>query len=206
MLIKMAVLQRIRTGDISVVFRRWRRPTVKTGGTLQTAVGLLNIVNVEDMADSDITETDVGRAGYDTKAALLDELGTRGDRLSRVTVTYGGADPRIALRETDALSGTELDALATRLQRLDARSASGPWTARVLDIIDQHPDVAARVLAKHLRCEKDWLKPNVRKLKNLGLTVSHDPGYVLSARGRVVLDHLRAANLGDRATQETSNE
>jgi hypothetical protein len=206
MLIKMAVLQRIRTGDISVGFRRWRRPTVKTGETLQTVVGLLHIVNVEDMADSYITETDIGRAGYDTKAALLGELGTRGDRLSRVTATYGGADPRIALRETNALSGTELDALATRLRRLDAHSASGPWTARVLGIIEQHPDVAARVLAEHLRCEKDWLKPNVRTLKNLGLTVSHDTGYVLSARGRVVFDHLLAANLGEGATQEASNE
>ena len=206
MLTRMAVLQRIRAGDISVIFRRWSVPTVKTGGTLQPAVGLLNIVHVEDMADSDITETDVGRAGYDTKAALLRELGTRGDRLSRVTVPYGGADPRIALRETDALPGTELDALATRLQRLDARSVSGLWTARVLDIIEQHPDVAARVLAEHLRCEKDWLKPNVRKLKNLGLTVSHDPGYVLSARGRVVLNHLRATNVDDHATQETSNK
>lgn len=206
MLIKVAVLERIKTGDISVVFRRWRRPTVKTGGTLRTAVGLLNIVSVEDVVEADITETDVGRAGYDTKAALLRELGSRGDRLSRVTLGFGGADPRIALRDTDALSQTELDELATRLLRLDARSASGPWTARVLGVIEQHPDVAAKILAEHLRCEKDWLKPNVRKLKNLGLTISHDPGYVLSARGRVTLNHLRDAGLGDRAIQETSNE
>ena len=147
MLMKMAVLQRIRTGDISVVFRRWRRPTVKTGGTLQTAVGLLNIVNVEDMADSDVTETDVGRAGCDTETARLGELGTRGtrgDRLSRVTVTYGGADPRIALRETDALSGTELDALATRLQRLDARSASGPSTPPCRSVTWSGPSVTPR--------------------------------------------------------------
>jgi hypothetical protein len=206
MLIRVAVLQRIKTGDISVVFRRWRRPTVKTGGTLQTAVGLLNIVAVEDVVETDITQTDVGRAGYDTKAALLRELGSRGDRLSRVTLAFGGADPRIALRDTDALSGTELDALATRLQRLDTRSAAGPWTARVLGIIEQHPDVAARILAQHRSGEKDWLKPNVRKLKTLGLTISHDPGYVLSARGRAVLDHVRNAEPGDTALQEASNE
>ena len=205
MLMRMAVLRRIKTGDITVVFRRWRRPTVKTGGTLQTAVGLLNIVNVEDVTDADVTEADVRRAEFDTKAALLGELGRRRDRLSRVTVSYAGADPRIALRESDALSGPDLRALATRLQRLDDRAASGPWTVRVLGIIEQHPDVAARVLAAHLRCEKDWLKPNVRKLKNLGLTDSHDPGYVLSARGRVVLHHLRSAAPSDPATQETSH-
>ena len=116
---------------------------------------------------------------------------------------YAGADPRIALRETDALSIPELDALVTRLQRLDVRSVSGPWTARVLGLIESHPDVAARVLAEHLGCERDWLKPNVRKLKNLGLTISHDPGYILSSRGRVVLNHLRTADVGRHPAEVT---
>ena len=33
-------------------------------------------------------------------------------------------------------------------------------------------------------------KANVRKLKNLGLTVSHHPGYTLSPRGETMLRHL----------------
>lgn len=203
MLLKMAVLRRIKTSEISVVFRRWRRPTVKSGGTLQTAVGQLNILTVEEIADTEITEADIARAGYDSRAALLTDLGTRGDRLSRVRVAYAGADPRIALREHDALSPSELDAIATRLERLDARSTSGPWTVRVLDLIERHPDVPARVLAEHLECERDWLKPNVRKLKHLGLTVSHDPGYILSSRGRVVLNYLRTADAGRHPAEVT---
>ena len=194
MLMKMAVLRRIKDGEISVVFRRWRRPTVKSGGTLRTAVGLLNIVSVEDVSESAITTRDVVRAGYDSKSDLIADLGTRGDRLSRVTLAYAGADPRIALREADVLSEMEREALLARLVRLDARSTSGPWTERVLAVIGQYPDVTARVLAEHLACDRDWLKPNVRKLKNLGLTISHDPGYSLSPRGRVVLAHLRAAD------------
>ena len=63
-------------------------------------------------------------------------------------------------------------------------------TAGVLAVIGQYPDVAARVLAEHLACDRDWLKPNVRKLKNLGLTVSHHPGYTLSPRGETMLRHL----------------
>ena len=192
MLMKMAVLRRIKGGEISVVFRRWRRPTVKSGGTLRTAVGLLKIVSVEDVSESAITTRHVSRAGYATRSDLIGDLGARGDRLSRVTLAYAGADPRIALREADALSETEREALLARLVRLDARSASGPWTERVLAVIGQYPDVAARVLAEHLACERDWLKPNVRKLKNLGLTISHDPGYSLSPRGRVILAHLGA--------------
>ena len=194
MLMKMAVLHRIKDGKISVVYRRWRRPTVKSGGTLKTAVGLLKIVSVEDVPESAITTRDVSRAGYATRSDLIGDLGTRGDRLSRVTLAYAGADPRIALREADVRSETEREALLARLARLDARSTSGPWTERALAVIERHPDVAARVLAEHLACERDWLKPNVRKLKNLGLTISHDPGYSLSPRGRVVLTHLRATD------------
>lgn len=80
---------------------------------------------------------------------------------------------------------------ATRLRRLDRRSVSGPWTERLLGLVEQHPQVAARILAEPLNCEKDWQKIKVRKLKNLGLTVSHDPGYTLSPRGRIALGDLR---------------
>ncbi len=89
MLLKMAVLRRIKDGEVSVVFRRWRRPTVTAGGTLKTAVGLLNIE---------------------------------------------------------------------------------------------------------------------RTLKNLGLTVSHDPGYILSPRGRVVLQHLRAPDRRGAGLDGTDRE
>ena len=38
--------------------------------------------------------------------------------------------------------------------------------------------------------EKDWLKPNEPKLKNLGLTISHEVGYSLSPRGEMLLNYL----------------
>ena len=40
MLLTRTVLESIAAGSVSLVFRRWRRPTVKTGGILQTAIGL----------------------------------------------------------------------------------------------------------------------------------------------------------------------
>ena len=43
MLLRMAVLERIVSGEISLVFRRWRRPTVRAGGNLRTALGVLRI-------------------------------------------------------------------------------------------------------------------------------------------------------------------
>ena len=102
--------------------------------------------------------------------------------------SYAGADPRIALRQQDELSDTEIEQIVGRLRRLDARSPAGPWTTRVLTAVEEQPGVVARTLAERLGCEKDWLKPQVRKLKNLGLTVSLTTGYELSPRGRVVAE------------------
>ncbi len=191
MLLRTAALERIVRGEVSLVFRRWRRPTVRTGGSLRTARGVLRIVEVAAVEESGVSATDAAAAGYASRAALLENLGTRGGQLYRIAVEYAGADPRIALRRQDDLSEAETDDLLHRLRRLDARAPTGPWTLRVLAEIEAGPGVAARTLALRLGCEKDWLKPQVRKLKNLGLTVSLPAGYELSPRGRVALQRLR---------------
>jgi hypothetical protein len=45
-------------------------------------------------------------------------------------------------------------------------------------------------LATKLSRERMWLKLNIRKLKNMGLTISHDVGYEISPLGREVLKLL----------------
>ena len=191
MLLRTAVLERIVRGEVSLVFRRWRRPTVRAGGTLRTALGVLRILDVAPVAEAEISEADAAGAGFSSRAALLDGLGSREGQVYRIAVEYAGADPRIALRQQAALSDTEIEQIVGRLRRLDARSPAGPWTTRVLTAVEEQPGVVARTLAGRLGCEKDWLKPQVRKLKNLGLTVSLTTGYELSPRGRVVLNRLR---------------
>ena len=193
MLLRMAVLERIVQGEVALVFRRWRRPTVRTGGTLRTAVGMLRILDVAIVDEADISDADAAAAGYTSRASLLADLPAREGRgLYRVAVEFGGADPRIALRELDALSDADVEELLRRLHRLDAGSAEGPWTLRVLSTIEAQPGVVSGALAKRLGCDRAWLKPQVRKLKNLGLTVSLQVGYEISPRGRAMLKHLRA--------------
>ena len=192
MLLRTAVIERIVRGEISLVFRRWRRSTVRTGGSLRTALGVLHIVDVAAVEESDVSAADAAAAGYASRAALLADLGSREGQLYRIAVEYAGADPRIALRQKDALSEADTDDLLHRLERLDTRSPAGPWTLRVLAEIEANPGLASQVLARRLGGEKDWLKPQVRKLKNLGLTVSLTVGYELSPRGRVALQRLRA--------------
>ena len=193
MLLRMAVLERIVRGEITLVFRRWRRPTVRTGGSLRTAVGMLRILDVAAVEEAGVSEADAAAAGYASRTALLRDLGSHEDRrLYRIAVEYGGADPRLALRERDDLSDADLEELVRRLDRLDTGSADGPWTLRVLAAIEEQPGVVSGTLAGRLGCERGWLKPQVRKLKNLGLTVSLQVGYEISPRGRVILKHLRA--------------
>ena len=139
MLLRTAVLERIVRGEISLVFRRWRRPTVRTGGTLRTALGVLRILEVAKVEESDVTDADAAAAGCASRAALLDGCGARAGQLYRIAVEYAGADPRIALRQQDALSDAAVDDVLRRLNRLDARSPTGPWTLRVLAEIEGRP-------------------------------------------------------------------
>ncbi|HMP01656.1 MAG TPA: hypothetical protein PKD86_09670 [Gemmatales bacterium] len=190
MLLKNSELNAIRAGEVSLVFRRWRRPSVKTGGTLKTAIGILDIVQVAPVDRSQITARAARQAGYASLADLLSYLDAHEGEIYRIEVRFAGADPRLQLREDDRLTPSELRAIQARLARLDAASRGGAWTRKFLVLIRQHPRAAAAALAQLTGHEKDWLKIQVRKLKNLGLTISHHPGYELSPRGAAVLGFL----------------
>jgi hypothetical protein len=195
MLIRSAILERIRTGDVTVAFRRWKRPTVRKGGTLRTGIGVLSIVDVVAVNEADIRDRDARRAGYANRDALFEDLRREGS-VYRIELRYAGEDPRIALREDDDLDEFEFETICARLGRLDRASKDGPWTTAVMEAIRTNPHLPAVRLAEKTGYEKDWLKQNVRKLKNLGLTVSHHPGYTLSPRGKAVLDRFRTGRRG----------
>ncbi len=191
MLIRRAILEQIQAGTVTLAFRRWRRPTVKAGGTLKTSLGVLQIHSVDKLSgESKITAAEARQAGYPDRQTLLRDLGQRDGELYRISLAYGGDDPRIRLREKADLSEAELAQILGRLQKLDAASREGPWTQRVLMQIRDYPHQHALTLATNLGLERAWFKAQVRKLKNLGLTISHRPGYALSPRGQAVLQRL----------------
>jgi hypothetical protein len=122
---------------------------------------------------------------------LLSRLDSREGDIYRIEIRFAGADPRIELRENDRLNKSDFHEVQSKLARMDSTSRMGDWTRTVLRAIDQHPYVAAAELVGHTGFEKKWLKQNIRKLKNLGLTISHERGYELSPRGRAVLNHMK---------------
>jgi hypothetical protein len=196
MLFKQKFLTGIEAGTITLAFRRWQRPTVKAGGTLLTAVGQLSIEAVTPVTLAKITAADAKRAGWESLEALREELergerGARGDRdggqIYRIELGELRPDPRVALREKD-LDARTADDVQARLDRMDARSATGPWTRRTLEVIRDHPAVRAGDLCGKLGLDMMPFKVNVRKLKALGLTESLGTGYRLSPRGRAYLE------------------
>ncbi len=70
---------------------------------------------------------------------------------------------------------------------MDRLSKHGPWTKKTLTLIQKNPRTAASQLAKILQRETQPLKADIRKLKKLGLTISFEAGYELSAFGKAVL-------------------
>jgi hypothetical protein len=177
----------VMAGTVTLAFRRWRRPTVRSGGALTTAMGVLAIDDVRVIAPEDITDADVERTGATSREALLAGLAARDGDLYRIELHLAGPDPRVALRQRDELTPDDVDELGRRLARLDAASSHGPWTAAVLELIAARPAVRAGDLADELGRERLPFKADVRKLKALGLTESLEVGYRISRRGQAWL-------------------
>jgi hypothetical protein len=191
MLFRKQFLDGIRTCAVTLAFRRWRRPSVRAGGTLLTPVGQLSIQCVEPVSLNQITAADAKSSGYETKEALLAELQRRSEgEIYRIELGALLPDPRVALRKTLSTTEAEFQSLKSRLHRLDTRAVAGAWTFRALAVIHAHPGVRAGDLCARVGQEKDQFKLNVRKLKNLGLTESLATGYRLSPQGEALLDVL----------------
>lgn len=184
MLFPQDVHDAIRRGQVTVAFRAWKRPTVRAGGTLHTPAGLLAIDELVPVAASEITLDDARAAGHESPADVVGSLHPgEGRTLYRIRFHRLGDDPRRALRADTELDGSATGAIAGQLARWDAASRTGPWTARLLQEIEQRPATPSRQLATALGIDQARLKQRVRQLKRLGLTESLDTGYRLSARG-----------------------
>jgi hypothetical protein len=200
MILNRDTLDQIARGEVSLAFRRWRRPTVRSGGTLLTGAGQLVIGSVAEVLIEKITSEEARLAGYASKDALVAELNRREDgKVYRIELAALRPDPRVELRDA-ALDERQTADLRRRLDRIDAASPDGPWTLKVLKVIRDHPALRAADLCRLVGQERDVFKPNVRKLKNLGLTISLEVGYRLSARGE---SYLRERESADVAATES---
>lgn len=172
MLIRAADWERIRSGEITLQFRRWKRPAVRVGGTLRTSQGVLAIDAVDVVTR--VRRAEAVAAGFPTVTALKSSVDGREGSLCRIRLRFVGEDPRIELRSSSDVDGVVLkeDALA------------------LLRLIAANPGVRAADLAASVGRDKLPFKADVRKLKAEGLTESLEVGYRLSPRGEAYLRTL----------------
>ncbi|MEW1953988.1 ASCH domain-containing protein [Terrabacter sp. NPDC080008] len=202
MLISKPIAEGIRDGTVTQAFRRWDAPRVKVGGLQLTPAGLVRFDSVSRVRDPDrLTERDARTAGAKDLAALRRALapktakpsargGRGGDTVYRIRLSWAGEDPRLELRASIP-DEDELAGIAARLARLDARP-TGPWTREILEWIRDNPHVVSKELATLRGVDLLPMKADIRKLKALGLTISHDVGYELSPRGAAYLRWLHS--------------
>jgi len=179
----------IRDGSITVMFRRWRRRQVTPGNVYRTAAGRVIVESVNEVSPERIRHADAVAAGYRTvEEALADLHGDESDPVYLVRLRQvDEPDPREVLANDTDLSTSDVEEIAARLAKLDRTSPRGPWTDETLDVIRRRPAIRAGDLAEDLGRELLTFKVDVRKLKNLGLTISLEKGYRLSPRGETFL-------------------
>jgi hypothetical protein len=164
----------IRSGEITVLFRRWRQRQASAGKVYRTAAGRVAVDAVDVVRPGEITADDAARAGYASVADVVADLrGDDGDPVYRLRIrAVDEPDPR------------------------DELASSAELSADTLRDLERCPGVRAADLAARLGRDTPAFKLDVRKLKNLGLTTSLPTGYELSPRGRAFLDSDLGARSG----------
>ncbi len=176
----------IGDGSVTVAIRRWKKPTVVVGRPYRTGGGRVEVISVDQIDHEQLGTEDAVKAGYASVGELHAALPPPAADRSLYRVEFrllDEPDPRAVLAADDNLSADDLQAIATRLERFDGSSGHGPWTHATLRLIADHPGRRAPDLAEMVGRETKPFKLDVRKLKNLGLTLSLKIGYELSPRG-----------------------
>ncbi len=189
MLFEQRFWEPIARGEVTVTFRRWKRRQAIAGRRYRTPGGIIEADAVDVIREEDITEADAHAGLFPSVDAVVAALRGPPDMdLYRIRFhVVDEPDPRAVLAESADLTDAEREELDTRLARLDKASSHGAWTIDTLRLIQRRPAVRAGDLADEVGRERLPFKTDVRKLKNLGLTISLDVGYRLSPRGEAYL-------------------
>jgi len=172
-----------------MTFRRWRRSQVIAGGRYRTGTDIIEVDSVDVVAAEDITVAEARAAGHASPDELRADLRGPADvPIYRIHFhRLDDADERAQLAATRDLDAAQMADIDRRLKRMDAASSHGPWTLATLSAIADNPGVAASELASAAGLDRATFKRDVRKLKELGLTLSLTTGYRVSPRGEPFL-------------------
>lgn len=205
MLFRKPVLDRIARGEVTVAFRRWRRPTVKSGGRLRTPVGELGIDVVAPVTLEEMTDTEARAAGFAGREEALRSLAARAGQLYRIAFRLKDEDSRTALSDSADFGMETAAEIRETLRSLDRRRRGSPWTDIWLRLVCANPAVPAAKLASLAGVETAIFKRRMRQLRELGLTRSLGVGYRLSPRGDRYLVCLEAGGTPSASRRAEDN-
>ena len=183
----------IKAGRRTVTWRLWKYAHVKPGkrynlGSWDGSAGSIFIDDVRTVRVADVTDDDAREVGRPDAASLVAFCaGHTGANVTADTLLY-----RVAfhwLPEGVERPKYSLEEIASRCARLDDASPYGPWTLQTLRLIEENPQTVSWTIAREIDIPRAEFKLLVRKLKALGLTVSHPVGYELSELGMQYLDY-----------------
>ena len=190
MLFKQEFWPGIRDGTVTAAIRRWKRSQAVAGNRYRTPAGIIEALAVDVIGEDEITDGDAVAAGFVDAAEVIGQLrGTPDLPIYRVRFRFvDEPDPRTVLANDDQLDAAAIADISARLDRMDRSASGGPWTHQTLLLIRDHPEQRAPDLAEMVGRDTQPFKRDVRKLKNMGLTHSFNPGYRLSPRGEAFLE------------------
>jgi hypothetical protein len=195
--------RRILAGEMTATIRAWRAPQVTAGKRYRFGDDHeLVVQSIEVVERAALSADDLLAAGFESREAFEAALPRFAPERPEgpFYVVRFGLEPRAV--PAPARPG-DIDKLLARLGRLDRLSDHGPWTWDALAVIAANPRVVSTRLAEMVGRERFAFKADVRKLKAMGLTRSHDVGYEVTELGEQLLDAITLprspAKLGERA-------
>lgn len=189
--------RRILAREMTVTIRAWHAPQIKAGKRYRFDDDNELVIHTVDLTPLDaLTPLDLAAAGFPTRADFDAAL----PRFANDRPTGPFYVVRFTLEPHQQLppaAPPEIDKLLARLDKLDRLSPVGPWTHATLAAIAANPRLVSTRLADQLGRERFALKTDIRKLKAMGLTRSHDVGYDVTELGHQILAASNVAPGGE---------
>ena len=171
--------ERIRRGEQTLTFRRWKRPQAKPGGLYKLPPqGAIRVASVEVVETSAITDADARLAGHADRAETLAALGSGDWAIYRIAFAY------VPPEQVPAPSHPPAGEIVRRacVPQTVAQSALGPWPRSLSSPTTRNaaPQTSPPPSASRPRLSR----PTCAGLKALGLTESRhmEVGYRVTAR------------------------
>ena len=191
MLFKQKHLEGIKAGTVTLAFRKWKSTQLKRGSLLKTDVGIVEITDIAIINEPHINEIDAQKAGFINLESLMKSIySAEIGKIYKIHVRFLKETQAKKIKEKISLSQSEIDSYKAKLLQMDKYARNGFWTKDILTSIKDNPKLSATQLSLKTGKTKEWLTQSIRKLKNIGLTVSLDPGYDLTPTGKLLMEHL----------------